>query len=54
LPENTLVTYSMGRSDELAPRREYRTSARANTETPMVVLVNGGTADAGEILAGAL
>jgi carboxyl-terminal processing protease len=54
LPENTLVTYSMGRSDELAPRREYRTSREGDTETPMVVLVNGGTSDAGEVLAGAL
>jgi carboxyl-terminal processing protease len=55
LPRDTLVTYSMGRSEQLAPRTEYRTQGdEPDTTTPLVVLVNGGTADAGEVLAGAL
>ncbi|MCC7510949.1 MAG: hypothetical protein IT464_16445 [Planctomycetes bacterium] len=55
LAKDMLVTFSMGRSTELAPKTEYRTSnAEPDTATPLVVLVNGGTADAGEVLAGAL
>jgi carboxyl-terminal processing protease len=55
LANDTLVSYSMGRSAELAPKVEHRTSnAEADVATPLVVLVNGGTADAGEVLAGAL
>ncbi|MBX3460632.1 MAG: hypothetical protein KF696_11825 [Planctomycetes bacterium] len=55
LEKNALVTFSMGRSVELAPRTELRaTGAEPDTKTPLVVLTNGGTADAGEVLAGAL
>ncbi|MCC6464470.1 MAG: HEAT repeat domain-containing protein [Planctomycetes bacterium] len=55
LPKDTLVTYSLGRSAELAPRREFKTSNDApDTALPLVVLLDGGTADAGEVLAGAL
>lgn len=55
LPNKTLVTWSAGRSEELAPTTKYHTSNETpDTETPLTVLINGGTADAGEILAGAL
>jgi carboxyl-terminal processing protease len=55
LPKGTLVTFSSGRSPELAPTTKYATSNDApDTELPLVVLINGGTADAGEVLAGAL
>lgn len=55
LPKDTLVTWSAGRSEELAPTVKYFASnPEPDTETPLTVLINGGTADAGEILAGAL
>ncbi|MCB9893218.1 MAG: hypothetical protein H6839_02065 [Planctomycetes bacterium] len=55
LPKNTLVTFSSGRSEELAATVKYTTSNEApDTATPLTVLINGGTADAGEVLAGAL
>ena len=55
LPKDTLVTYSSGRSEELAATVKYTTSNEApDTTTPLTVLINGGTADAGEVLAGAL
>ncbi len=54
LPKDTLVTLSMGRSVELAPRTEYKTSGDGDLKLSITVLVNGGTADAGEVLAGAL
>ncbi|MBZ0134741.1 MAG: hypothetical protein K8I27_00040 [Planctomycetes bacterium] len=55
LPKDTLVTWSAGRSEELAKTTKYTTSnAEPDGDTPLTVLINGGTADAGEILAGAL
>lgn len=54
LPRDTLVTLSVGRSMELAPKTEYRTSGDGDLKLPLVVLVNGGTCDAAEVLAGAL
>ncbi|MCC6573486.1 MAG: hypothetical protein IT462_06810 [Planctomycetes bacterium] len=55
LAKDTLVTVSAGRSEELARKTEYKTSNdKPNTKLPLVVIADGGTADAGEILAGAL
>ncbi|MDC1141535.1 S41 family peptidase [Planctomycetota bacterium] len=54
LPKDTLVTYSMGRSIKLAPSKEYRTTTETQTKLPLTVIVNGGTCDGAEILAGAL
>ncbi|MBE7490340.1 MAG: HEAT repeat domain-containing protein [Planctomycetes bacterium] len=54
LPKDTLVTFSFGRSEELAPRTEYRTTTDGDTRLPLLALVNGGTCDAAEVLAGAL
>jgi C-terminal peptidase prc len=55
LPKDTLVTFSSGRSEELAKTTKYVTSNESpDTKTPMIVLIDGGTADAGEVLAGAL
>ncbi|MBX3472904.1 MAG: HEAT repeat domain-containing protein [Planctomycetes bacterium] len=54
LPKDTLVTLSIGRSVELAPKTEFRTTGDGDLKLPLVVLVNGGTCDAAEVLAGAL
>jgi hypothetical protein len=55
LPKNTLVTFSKGRSEELAPATKYLTSNETpDIKTPLVLLIDQGTADAGEVLAGAL
>jgi carboxyl-terminal processing protease len=55
LAKGKLVTFSSGRSAELAKTIKYSTANESpDTATPLTVLINGGTADAGEVLAGAL
>jgi len=50
LPRRTLVVYSEGRG---SPRREYRARTNEYIDVPLVLIVNGNSASASEILLGA-
>lgn len=54
LPANQVVTYTQGRNRDVASKTEFKTTKPAETTLPVTILVDGGTADAAEILAGSL
>lgn len=54
LPADKLVAYTLGRNRDVASRAEFKTVTPAETDLPVVLLVDRGTSDAAEVLAGAL
>ncbi|MEI7850765.1 MAG: S41 family peptidase [Kiritimatiellales bacterium] len=54
LPRGDLIVFTKGRGDELADQRIKSSGNTHYADFPMVILVNGGSASAAEIVSGAL
>lgn len=55
LPKDSLVTWSQGRVEAVAPRKDFTTSSDpVDGERPLTIMIDGGTADASEIFAAAM